>query len=361
MHTTPKNNAVLTHNRLGHVSINTMLRMKKNGMLDGISEKQIRELENIPCEACLKQTQNKIHSKHNRKSNEQRNAQRIETIGHLHADIAKLPKNADFKALTIFVDEKSRYNFAIFDDHMKPTSAIAIQNIKHIQAKLEKHDHKIHSIRFDKETGYHAQETKDYLLNQTPKIRLDTSRASEQNLAEPKIQVIRERANKLINYSNIPDFLKDWAYRYAIQLTNLIPTDALGGRTPYQEFYNKSPYNIISRIKTFGSIAYYKRPELTKFDKAEPMIFLGISDLYEGHYLLYSTKTKRTLTVHDAHFVETPLPPNWYNNILNDMPLTFLEWKGDNSQITFSKTQETTTENSELQNEILLTPLNNKE
>ena len=42
---------------------------------------------------------------------------------------------------------------------------------------------------------------------------------------------------------------------------------------------------------------------------------------------IFSTNTKRIITVNDAVFVETELPSNWYQNLLNGNSLTY---QGDN-------------------------------
>ena len=327
-HVLPKNIAMMWHRRLGHLSPETMLKMKRVGWLD-IPEKSIRELKNIPCKGCQERTRNKNHTNHIRKTTEERNATRPTQIGHVHADIAKLPSGAEFKAMTLFVDAKSRYTHAVFDEKLKPTSQRATENIKHIQIRYSMNDNSVKSLRFDKESGYIAENTKAYLNQQ--KINLEINRSSEQNLAESKIAKIRDKAQSMIHDRNIPAKLKPYAFRYAVQVANLTPTDGLGGRTPYQEFYNKTPYAKISKLRTFGSIAYYKRPEAHKTDRAEPCIFLGLSGETEGHYLIYSTKTKRILTVNDAEFVEIDLPPNWFENLENDLPLMFREYEGEST------------------------------
>ena len=86
------------------------------------------------------------------KCNEERNATRPTQIGHVHADIAKLPSGAEFKAMTVFVDAKSRYTHAVFDEKLKPTSQRATENIKHIQIRYSMNDNSVKSLRFDKES-----------------------------------------------------------------------------------------------------------------------------------------------------------------------------------------------------------------
>ena len=41
------------------------------------------------------------------------------------------------------------------------------------------------------------------------------------------------------------------------------------------------------------------------------------------NYWIFSTNTKRIITVNDAVFVETELPSNWYQNLLNGNSLTY--------------------------------------
>ena len=321
----PKDNAYLWHCRLGHISPSTMLKMRRNGWID-IAENAIRRLKHKPCKGCQEDSKNKNHSNHPRKDPDQLRATRPETIGHLHGDIAHLTTHPKYKAMTLFVDAKTRMKFAVFDKQVKPDATTATYNIEAINQKLLHTNNKIQSLRFDKESAYISHETEQYM--KTIDAELCVNRASEQNLAEPAINTIRQRARKMMNQRNVPKFLTPFAYRYAVQITNLTPTAALGGRTPYQEFYNASPYRLISRLRTFGSVAYYKRPNRTKHEPAEACIYIGLDDMKNGHYLLYSPRTKRQITAHEATFVEVDLPSDWYSNVLNNNPLTNLESGG---------------------------------
>jgi len=320
----PQHLEKLVHDRIGHASPETMLLMNKHGLLD-LNNQAIRKLRHKPCKGCQENAKNKIHSKHPKRDATERNVRRRNTIGHFHGDVAKLPSNNDsqYTAMHVFVDHKSRYIHTVFDNNMKPTAAQAIANLNKIKGIVNAYGHKFQSLRYDKESGYIADATKQWYNKQDPKIKLGISRASEQNISEPKIGILRDRANKMMNARDLPVFYAPYAFRYACQLTNLLPSDVLHGRTPYQEYHNESPYNNLARARVFGSVAYYKRPELTKHDKAEPCIFLGFDDIKSRNYWIYSTKTKRIITVNDAVFVETELPSNWYQNLLDGNSLTY--------------------------------------
>ena len=324
----PKKIAQLKHEQLGHASPETMLKMNQNGLLD-LSKSEINELRNHPCKGCQENTKNKVHSNHPRRNANERNARRANLTGHFHGDIAKLTDDGKYTAMHVFVDHKTRYTHTIFDNHMKPNSEIAIENLQTLKTTIQKYGHKFRSLRYDKESGYIGKEAQRWYDTQEPPIKLAISRASEQNIAESKIAVLRDRANKMMHHCNLPSFYYPYAYRYACQLTNLLPTDALGGRTPFQEYHNASPYNNIARCKVFGAVAYYRRPELSKHDKAEPCIFLGFDDIKARNYWIFSTQTKRIITVNEANFVETQLPANWYDNVLKGNALTY---QGENSQ-----------------------------
>lgn len=244
-------------------------------------------------------------------------------MGHIHGDIAFLRTKSNYKSILILVDAKTRYIRGVAETFTKPNHTDMIMWITEVQTNLAKDNYELQSIRFDREPAITADETETHLNSLKPPVQYYCNAASEGNLAEQKIKLLREKANRMMHDRQLPHFLEPYAWTYAIQLHNITPTDALQGRTPFQEYHMKTPYRIINRARTFGSVAYHKHHLSDKQTPATPYIFVGFDHVTSGNYRLYNPHTQRISVVHEANFVETQLTSEWFVNLLYGDDLNF--------------------------------------
>ena len=310
------------HRDFGHIAIPKIVQMQRHGLLE-FPAKDLKTANQCPCKGCNENTYNMSHRGHTRRDAVTRNAIRPEKVGNIHADIAFLNKESKFQSSVLWLDKKSRFTHAHINTIEKPDHNDMIEWLEDLKKIIEKDGHKLTTLRFDGEPSVMDAATQQWLEDH--QIQFERNTSSEQNLAEPKIRRIREKTNKMMFHRNCPKFLEPFAWRYACQIDTIIPTDALQGRTPYQEYYQESPYRTISRVKEFGSIVYHRPENLRKQEPAIAYIFVGFDDIRSANYWLYNPKTQRITTVNEAKFVTAQLSTNWFSNILYDQDINFAE------------------------------------
>ena len=135
--------------------------------------------------------------------------------------------------------------------------------------------------------------TRKTFIQTCPQSSITAMQPPREILLNRKSNYWREKANRMMYDRQLPKFLEPYAWTYAIQLHNITPTDALQGRTPFQEYHMKTPYRIIHRARTFGSVAYHKHHLTDKQIPATPYIFVGFDHIVSGNYRLYNPHTQR--------------------------------------------------------------------
>ena len=318
------NPVAILHQRLGHASPEVMKQLRKNGWIN-FQEIDMKRFENNPCNGCVLTSTSKKHSGHLRRDAMTRNAMRGTSIGHWHCDIMKLSGKGEFKNIVVFIDKISRYTHLYFTNaNFNIDEAIeTMQVMKETVAKL---GHTIKSIRWDGEKAIWSEEFGKWCEKYgVERIR---STSGEQNLAEMKIKAIRTRAEKMREEAREwPAKLEEYLYRHAAHISNLLPTEALMGRTPCQEYLKADPTRPMQRLRKFGAIAYHRETGINERSKknvsAKPHVFIGYNTVSDAHYLLWNPITEKISTVHDAKFIESTLTRHWYENLIRGEHINF--------------------------------------
>ena len=330
----PENKVEMIHKRLGHISPENMIQLRKNGWID-FGDKDMKKFESSPCDGCLKASYNKKHSGHKRRDAITRNATRNTEKGHWHCDIMIMTGKSKYKRCLVMVEEKSRYTHIGFT-----TESFSESEAEHLFEELEQviqaNDSQIKTLRWDGESAIWDKTFKN--LCNKKRIRLERSTSGEQNLAESKIATLRERSMKIANSANkLPIQFESDVIRHSCMVTNLLPNATLMGRTPSQEYLNLNPARALGRLKKFGSIAYHRpagaNDSTDKNTSAKPHIFVGFDNLRSANYILYNPITKRNKIVHQATFVETTVTNNWYENLISGQEINYSG--GDTNDISF--------------------------
>ena len=154
--------------------------------------------------------------------------------------------------------------------------------------------------------------------------RTNTTRnsSSKQNgIAERKNRTLQESALAMRVDAGLPETFWGYAVTYATYIANRLPRPSLNNLSPlyHYERGNIDPRKEISRIKTFGCLAY---PHIEKARKgaikARPSVFLGMDPIKKG-YLFMDLKTKTLISTRSATFAECirpykGKPSDWVNN-----------------------------------------------
>ncbi|RKF60525.1 Retrovirus-related Pol polyprotein from transposon TNT 1-94 [Golovinomyces cichoracearum] len=127
-------------------------------------------------------------------------------------------------------------------------------------------------------------------------------------LIERVNRTIVNRIRCMLITSNLPRELWGEACLTAAYLYNRCPHSSLDFKTPFELKYGHKP--DISRIRTFGSICFYKNkgPNVKKLDdKAIKGVLVGLN---ENLYKVYNPTLKKSIWVRDVHILENQFIPS---------------------------------------------------
>ena len=98
-------------------------------------------------------------------------------------------------------------------------------------------------------------------------------------------------ARSLLKSMSVPRRFWGEAMRHSVHLLNLLPTKAMGSRTPFEVCHGKKPH--FGHLRMFGCKAHAKvtTPYLKKLDdRSQPMVYLGVEDGSKAHCLFNPQK-----------------------------------------------------------------------
>lgn len=125
---------------------------------------------------------------------------------------------------------------------------------------------------------------------------------------ERKHRHILEVARALKFQSSLPIHFWGECVRTAVNLINKLPTEVLGGRSPYEMLHQKTPG--IDHLRVFGCLCYAttRLPRGDEFaPRARKSVFLGYSEVQNG-YRLYDIIEKTFFVSRDVVFRENIFP-----------------------------------------------------
>jgi hypothetical protein len=287
--TTFENKAILWHHRLGHATADTLKLLRNIGRIE-FSDKELAQLiDRYHCSGC-KQSAKAKYTKPNRKSERERNADRPNELGDIvnfdFRDFGGMATIRGYRYGGVFVDQATRYTWYVGTTSKNGSTITSIT--KTLSKTIERDGGKMKEFVSDGERAIAtSQEFADFCNENGIKRRIATSVDHvKQNLAESKICVIRSMARQMLSHRNLEDKYTALAEQYATFLTNILPTSALGGRTPWQERMKKD-FNY-SNLRMFGAICY----QGTARTRSRPYVFVGVDNLHNG-YKCYCPRTKK--------------------------------------------------------------------
>ncbi|XP_015169404.1 uncharacterized protein [Solanum tuberosum] len=200
-----------------------------------------------------------------------------------------------------------------------------IQSLKHLSNKNIQHECEIcplakqyrlqfpfglsvKTLRSDNGTKFFNSFVNDLLASQGIIHQSSCAYIPQQNgKVERKHRHILEMARALRFQSCLPIHLWGECVRTAVYLINKIPTEVLGGRSPYEMLLKKVPR--LDHLRIFGCLCYAAQlPRGDKFaPRARKTIFLGYSETQKG-YGLFDLVDNVFFVSRDVTFRESTFP-----------------------------------------------------
>ncbi|MCO5550654.1 hypothetical protein L7F22_004143 [Adiantum nelumboides] len=295
---------ILWHKRLGHISHQSIMHLKKEGLVEGLPTFQVNEEPNL-CPSCQ-------FGKQQRRRFNKSTYQARQPLELIHSDVwgpsQTTSMGGDHYFLT-FVDDMSRKVWVYF---LKNKSEV-FSCFKQSKAMVEKECGRfIKTFRSDQGGEFKSKEFEELCWNQGIRRQYTCAYTPQQNgVAERKNRVIVEHARAMLNEGNLPKLYWAEAVNTSVHLMNMSPTEALTRLTPEEAYSGIKPN--VSTLKVFGCVAYMhildeKRRKLDV--KSERCVFTGY-DMYSKGYRLVNPDTNKIHISRDVIFDESD---RWFKN-----------------------------------------------
>lgn len=266
-HFVKENSAVQWHRKMGHLSFESLKKLKNMSVGLNFSEKELAEVTQN-CEICLKANQrrkpfNTVRTK----------AERPFELIHVDLCGPISPPTWDGKNyFLIFVDDFTNF----VQIALLKCKSDAFEHIKILVAESEaKWNTKLTKIRSDKGGEFISNEFKIWCKEKG--IQLDSGIAHSPALngkAERFNGILMAKARSLLFDSELPKTMWGEAARVAAFLMNRSPKTNMG-ITPFEAWNKRKP--DLNRVQIFGSTAYAKKLGYLKKleERSEKLVFVG--------------------------------------------------------------------------------------
>lgn len=264
----------LWHQRLGHVSMNTV-RNTAEASEDIVLPAKLPEHK---CNSCIVSKLKRSVSRQPQK----RNAHAYELV---HVDVfsnSTTAYNGDTYGI-LFTDDATR----VRDVYTFNQKGLAYERIVEFTYYVKtQFNRTIKGFRLDGGTEYGGQRLRDFAKRNGIVLEVTTPHTPEQDgVAERSIQTVLQRTRTVMRDYNVPRFLWNEVLQGIVHVVNRTSTTALQGRTPYEAFqmdmlnkkYKPSLMHLrVLGCKTYIHIEQARRPQGDKLhDRAEVGILVG--------------------------------------------------------------------------------------
>lgn len=261
------------HRRFGHISISSLQRLDKEGLVTGLSIDR-SSIASSTCESC-------IQAKHARKPFPQEASNRSEipgerTMSDVWGPIAVRSIGGYYYYIS-FMDDSTRFSTVLFLKDKTEAYDRVVEWCENTKRQFGKYPR---WIRFDNGTEYINQKVKDWLASKGIGLESTAPYSPSQNeVAERFNRTMLELVRAMLFEKKLPDWLWDQAVAHANYLRNRAPTRALDGMTPHEAWFGKKP--DVSHLREFGCDVWVhdETKNLSKLKpRAQKMIFMGFND-----------------------------------------------------------------------------------
>lgn len=291
-------NALLWHNRLGHLSLRAVKNL--SGHVNGLKLDKTGTPDTCLCEACIL---GKLYRKPFLPVDPTRRSTRPMNL--VHSDVIgpfQTPSHSGKRYIVVFTDDCTRWSEAYFITLKSEVPAM----FKAFQAKISNMGYgPIRKLRTDGGGEYQSADFHEY-LKKAGIVHQTTAPYSpaSNGIAERTNRGILDPTRSMLKHAGLSNSYWAEAASVAIYIKNRVVHRALG-KSPYEALYGQKP--DIGHLRVFGCAAYAHIPVETGRkkldDRARRCIFLGYTDT-ESIWRLYDLATKRVFTSRDVRFDE---------------------------------------------------------
>ena len=284
------NQTWLWHLRLGHINLDRIHRLVKDGPLGSL------KVEALPvCESC-------IEGKMSRNSFKKKGQRVTGPLELVHSDLCG-PMNVEargkYEYYITFIDDYSRYGFVYLIRHKSE----AFEKFKEYRMEAEKRLGKnLLTLRSDRGGEYLDGNFRQYLLDNGITSQLTAPGTPQQNgVAERRNRTLLNMVRSMLSYSTLPPSFWGYALETANYVLNLVPSKAVSS-TPTELWTGHKP--SLRHIRIWGSPAHVLNPDAAKLEpRSEVCLFVGYPRGTKGG-LYYSPKDRKVFVSAHARFLE---------------------------------------------------------
>ncbi|CAM8942273.1 unnamed protein product [Rhodiola kirilowii] len=295
--TCSKDNLLLWHYRLGHISIKNLAENFKDHVTSATCNKNT-----FHCDICplAKQTRlqfpnSTTHSTH--------------IFELVHGDIwgpFHTPTLSGAKYFLTLVDDFSRTTWTFLLQSKREAADMILQFFRMVYNQFER---KIRFFRTDNGAEFFSHTVTQFLAQEGCIHQSSCVYTPQQNgIVERKHRHLLEVARALKFQAVLPDIFWGECVLTATYIINRLPSGLLHGKTPYELLFNKAP--TYDHMRIFGCLCYSTTVSAgrTKFEpRADACVFLGYPHGQKG-YKLFSLKNHAYLISRDVVFHEDKFP-----------------------------------------------------
>ncbi|KAM0998333.1 hypothetical protein ACFX2C_008114 [Malus domestica] len=295
------NQEKMWHLKLGHVNLDKIRKMSKNGYFRPLGDDRMGT-----CECCLKgkMTKSPFTGKGKRAT---------KILGLIHTDVCgpmSTTSRGGFSFYITFTDDHSRFGYV----YLMKYKSESFERFKEFKNEVEKQTGKqIKILRSDRGGEYLSNEFLDY-LKECGIISQWTPPGTPQlnGVSERKNRTLMNMVRSMMSSANLPVTFWGYALYTAAYLLNRVPSKSVS-QTPYEIWHGRKP--SLNHVKIWGCEAYVKKLEATKLEaRSVRCYFVGYPRETMGYEFYHPDDQKvfvaRTvITRHIDNPVPKPLAP----------------------------------------------------
>ncbi|CAO2827720.1 unnamed protein product [Amaranthus hypochondriacus] len=296
-----EDSSILWHRRLGHISIERIKRLVKEGVLS--------TLDFTDFETCIDCIKGKQTNKS--KKGAKRSSSILEII---HSDICCPDMDAYGQRYFItFIDDYSRY-MSLYMLHNKSD---ALEAFKLFKAEVEKQCGKqIKIVRTDRGGEYYGRYTEDgqaqgpfakFLQENGIVAQYTMSGSPDQNGVSERRNRLMDMVRSMLSSSKMPKSLWIEALKTSVYILNRVPTKAMS-KTPFELFKGWKPSLKHMRVWGCPSEVRIYNPQEKKLDpRTISGYFIGYAEKSKGYRFYCPSLNTRIVESRNAKFLENDL------------------------------------------------------
>ncbi len=278
------------HLRLGHISLDRIKRLAKDGPLQSL---QVGQLPT--CESC-------IEGKMTKRPFSKKGERATQCLELIHSDVCgplNIQARGGYEYFLTFTDDFSRFGCV----YLMRRKSETFEKFKEFQTMVERQlDKQIKTLRSDRGGEYLLGEFEDHLKEEGILSQLTAPGTPQQNgVSERRNRTLLDMVRSMMSYSSLPDSFWGYALETAAYILNQVPSKTVPG-TPYERWSGKK--SSLGHFKIWGCPAHVLRQKTNKLSsRSELCLFVGYPKGTKG-YIFYSPSDQKTFVSTNARFLE---------------------------------------------------------